>query len=265
MVDTVDNRPFLVRDGDSYVPQPHARSPWSPDMLHGRLVGGLIARTLEQEHGEPDFHFARVTVDLFRNSPLVPMRIATTRIRDGRRIRVVDAVVSTEQGPIGRASAVLLRHGEQPPGTAWAPEPWDVPSPERLGPPEPSTAKGWAPPFELWRTTPWDSKERSRVLLREIHPLVEGEPLTPFIRAVLAAEFVSPLTNFGTAGLHFINGDYTLCLSRLPVGEIIAMESDGHLSDKGVAVGHCTVYDETGPIGYCSTTAVANSMSFSGD
>jgi len=99
-----DNLPFLLIDGDTYVPQPHARSPWAPDMLHGRLVGGLIARTLEREHGDPDLHFARLTVDLFRNTPLVPLRVTTTRVRDGRRIRVADAVVSTEQGPIGRAT-----------------------------------------------------------------------------------------------------------------------------------------------------------------
>ncbi len=259
MADTADNLPFFVKDGESYVPQPHARSPWAAEMLHGRLVGGLIAQTLELEHGDPDLHFARLTVDLFRSSPLLPLRVSTTRVRDGGRIRVADAVVETEQGMIGRAGAVLLRRGEQPPGEVWAPPAWDAPPIERLGPPSPPT-DGWIPPFDLWRLTPWGSKERSRIRLRETHPLVEGEPLTPFVRAVLAAEFVSPLTHMGTAGLRFINADYTLCLSRLPIGDIIGMESDGHLSDAGVAVGHCTLYDDSGPIGYCTTSAVANSI-----
>jgi len=116
------------------------------------------------------------------------------------------------------------------------------------------------PPFHLWRTTPWMSKERSRVWTRETRPLVEGEPLTPFTRAALAAEFVSPLTHMGTEGLHFINADYTLCLSRLPKGDLIGLESNGHLSDEGVAVGQCTIYDESGPIGFGAVTAVAHSV-----
>ncbi|MEV5413245.1 acyl-CoA thioesterase domain-containing protein [Thermopolyspora sp. NPDC052614] len=259
MADTADNLPFLVKDGDFFVPQPHARSPWAAQMLHGRLVGGLIARTLELEHRDPDLHFARLTVDLFRSSPLVPLRVSTTRVRDGGRIRVADAVVETEQGAIGRAGAVLLRRGEQPPGEVWAPPAWDAPPVEPLAPP-PTPYNGWIPPFDLWRLTPWGSKERSRIWLRERHPLVGGEQLTPFVRAVLAAEFVSPLTHMGTEGLRFINADYTLFLSRLPIGDVIGMESDGHLSDAGVAVGHCTLYDDSGPIGYCATSAVANSM-----
>lgn len=260
MADSSDNLPFLVIDGDTYLPQPHARSPWAPDMLHGRLVGGLMARTLEREHGDPDLHFARLTVDLFRNTPLVPLRVTTTRVRDGRRIRVADAVVTTEQGPIARASAVLLRRGEQPPGEVWAPPVWDMPPPEELGPPQ-AASNGWEPPFHLWRTTPWASKERARVWTREVRPLIEGEPLTPFTRAALAAEFVSPLTHMGSEGLHFINADYTVCLSRLPKSDLIGLESNGHLSDEGIAVGQCTIYDEIGPIGYCAAAAVAHSVS----
>lgn len=259
MAESAETLPFLVVDGDAFVPQPHARSPWSKDMLHGRILGGLLARTVEREHGDPDFHFARLTVDLFRNTPLVPLRVSTNRVRDGRRVRVVDAVVTSEQGPVGRASAVLLRRGEQPPGEVWAAPVWEMPPPERLGPPVPAS-NGWEPPMLLWRTTPWQSKERSRVWIREIHPLVEGEEPTPFTRVALAAEFVSPLTHMGSDGLHFINADYTLCLSRLPKGDLIGMESGGHLSDEGVAVGQCTLYDESGPIGFGAVAAVANSV-----
>ena len=39
MAESAENLPFLVVDGDAFVPQPHARSPWSPDMLHGRILG----------------------------------------------------------------------------------------------------------------------------------------------------------------------------------------------------------------------------------
>jgi hypothetical protein len=51
-----ENRAFFALKNGELVPAPHARSPWSADMLHGRLLGGLAARALEAEHGDPEFH-----------------------------------------------------------------------------------------------------------------------------------------------------------------------------------------------------------------
>lgn len=53
--------------------------------------------------------------------------------------------------------------------------------------------------------------------------LVDGEELTPLLRAALAVDVTSSLTNFSTDGLAFINADYTLTLSRLPRGLYIGM------------------------------------------
>ncbi|GLW06724.1 hypothetical protein Misp01_18540 [Microtetraspora sp. NBRC 13810] len=254
MADTDDRAAFFTLDGEDLVPAPLAHSPWSPDMLHGRLVGALAARALEHAHAEPSLHAARLTVDLFRNSPLVPLRVTTTRVRDGRRIRVADAEVSGPQGTVGRATVVFLRRGEQPPGEAWAPEPWRLPE---VGEP-PATGGGWTPPFDLWWPGERLTAARNTGWLRETHPLVEGESISPLVRAALAADFASPLVHHGTRGLQYINADYTLTLSRLPLGDVIGLRSDGHLSDEGVAVGQCTVYDASGPFGHCAVTAVAN-------
>lgn len=253
-----DDRAFFAFKEGEFVPAPHARSPWSPDMLHGRLLGGLAARAIENEHGEPGLRVARLTVDLFRNSPMVPLTIETVRIRDGRRIRVVDAAVRSEQGPVARASAVFLKSGEQPDGEVMTTEAWDQPTPDDLGPPP--QAKDWTPPFQLWRMTDWLSPGPKQAWLRESYPLVDDEPITPLVRAALAADFASPLSNAGTGGLHFINADYTLTLSRMPEGQDIGMESTGHLSADGIATGHCTLHDTAGPIGFCLVTAVANPM-----
>ncbi|WP_433242927.1 acyl-CoA thioesterase domain-containing protein [Streptosporangium sp. CA-135522] len=250
-----DNSAFFTLKNGELVPAPQARSPWSADMLHGRLLGGLAARAIEAEHGDPDFHFARLTIDLFRNSPLLPLSVETTRIREGRRIRVVDATVRTEQGAVARAGAVLLRRSEPPAGEVWSTPAWDAPTPAELGPPPPDTL---SLPFDLWRLTDWDEGGSNRAWVRETHPLVEGETMSPFVRVALAADFASPLSNSGTAGLHYINADYTLALSRLPVGDEVGMESSGHLSDAGIATGQCALHDTAGPIGYCLVTALVN-------
>ncbi|MGN9841924.1 acyl-CoA thioesterase domain-containing protein [Nonomuraea sp. H19] len=252
---------FFTRKRDELVPAPHARGPWSPDMLHGRLLGGLAARALEERYAEPGLHFARLTVDLFRNSPMLPVTVETALVRDGRRIRVADATIATEQGVIGRASAVLLRQGEQPGGEQTIVTPaWEEPAPD--GPPV--EGQGWTPPFDLWRLTEWGAPGPGRVWMRDTHPLVEDEPVTPFVRAALAADFASPLSNVGSAGLRYINADYTLTLARLPEGDIIGLESTGHLSAGGVATGHVTLHDTAGPVGFCVVTAVANAAGIGG-
>jgi hypothetical protein len=97
-----------------------------------------------------------------------------------------------------------------------------------------------------------------RAWIRETRELIAGESLSPFVRAALAADTASPLAHSADSGLEFINADYTLCLSRLPLGDALGLDASGHTSEEGIAVGHCTVHDLVGPIGYCMTTAVAN-------
>ncbi|MER7011940.1 acyl-CoA thioesterase domain-containing protein [Saccharopolyspora sp. NPDC000359] len=265
MVGTPRSEPFFTPDGDQLVPARHADSPWSPDMVHGRLFGGLLARALEREHSDPELHFSRLTVDLFRNTRLVPVQVQTRRVRDGRRIRVADATVYAGDEPVARASAVLLRRGEQPSGTAPATSAWDAPTPGELGAPR-ADPSSWVPPFDVWLldedgkpTEGWQASGPRRAWVRDRCDLVAGEPMSPLVRVALAGDFASPLVNFGAHGvLEFINADYTLTLSRLPRGEVIGVEATGQLSADGIAAGSCTFHDDEGPIGFSTLTAVAN-------
>ncbi|RAY13847.1 thioesterase family protein [Actinomadura craniellae] len=250
---------FFTEVGDEFVPHPHARSPWSSRMLHGRLLGGLMARAVEREHAGEDLGFARFTVDLYRNSPFVPLRITTRRVRDGRRVRAVDVEVTAEIGPVARASALLLRRSAQPAGAAWTAPVWDVDPPELLGEP---TGNG----FDHWwidedgrqATHRWTGTRRNRLWMRERHPLIQGESVSPFVRTALAADMASPVAHFGSGGPAFINADYSVNLARLPLGEVIGIESAGHLSEGGIAAGHCTLYDASGPFGHCAVSAIHN-------
>jgi hypothetical protein len=253
--------PFFTLSGEGLIPAPHARGPWSPDMLHGRLIGGLLARAIEADHASEELVFARLTVDLFRSAPLTPLKITTDRVRDGRRIRVVDASVSGADGQVARASAVLLRKGDQPAGTAWPPQLWDVPTPAELGPP--NSHMGFNEPvFNMWRigegNGAWDGQQQRRCWLQETHQLVGGEELSPLVRVALAADLASPLSHWTASGLNFINADYTINLSRPAEGDVIGVEAGGHLSADGIAAGRCILYDLTGPVGFCTTSALAN-------
>jgi len=93
--------------------------------------------------------------------------------------------------------------------------------------------------------------------MAEVRALVEGEPLTPFARAALAADFASPFANAGDAGLGYINTDATLYLHRTPTTQWVGMEVVNHQASDGVAIGECWLYDEAGPIGTATVAALS--------
>lgn len=258
---------FFTRKGSTFTPAPHAGSPWDRNILHGRLIAGVAAQMIERDHGDPAFQFSRLTVDLFRPPPLAPIDVETRMTRDGNRIRVVEASVQNDGVEMARTSAVMLRRTEQPTGTVWSPPEWSVPHPDDIEPPQPRGGagasrrpQGWVPP---WETRPitrggFGTVAQKRTWLRENRDLVEGEALTPFIRAANAADYANPLANSGDQGLEFINADITLYLHRLPEGDWIGFEVSSHRSAEGVAVGACTLYDTQGAIGHSLICGVAN-------
>jgi acyl-CoA thioesterase len=196
---------------------------------------------------------------MFRLPRIEPLQVTTERIRDGRRIRVAAATVSSEGVEIARATAVMLRRSETPDGSVWKPPPWDVPPPGQI-PRQPLRDSNWVP---MWETRSiggetFGGSHRKRAWLRETHALVAGEALSPFVRVASSADFASPLANSGDTGLHYVNADITLYLHRMPVGEWVGYEVASHQSADGVAIGDCTLYDERGAIGKSSVCAVAN-------
>ena len=63
----------------------------------GNYVGGILGHVLERAAGDPEFQPARLTVDLFRPAALAPVRVDTTVTREGRRLRLVDAVMTRDR------------------------------------------------------------------------------------------------------------------------------------------------------------------------
>ncbi len=251
---------FFSVDGDRFIPNRVCRGPWDPNSLHGRVISGLLGAEMERLHGAPDLQFSRMTVDLWRLPTFVPIEVRTNVVREGGRIRVVDAECFAEGVSIGRASGMLLRRGEEPEGEVWKPEPWDMPPPGAIPAEEfPAQLQGdWKP---MWETRSlgraFGAAGRKRVWMREVRTLIEGRELTPFQRVALACDFTSPLANSGPNGLAYINVDITLYLHRLPVTEWVGFDVTDHGSAEGVCVGECRLYDEQGPIGQSLVAGLA--------
>src|SRR5277367_4398120 len=99
----MSNEPFFLRAGKAYQPTPSSRGPWSPTSLHGRVVAGLLAHAIEQRYGEAEFMPARFTIDMYRLPDLSAAEVSLTPIREGRRIKVIDAEYSVGSVSMARA------------------------------------------------------------------------------------------------------------------------------------------------------------------
>jgi hypothetical protein len=252
--------PFFSLVGDGVVtPRPHARSPWSPDMMHGRLLAGLAARCVDRGHLEPGLRPARLTVDLFRSPPMEPVVESSRVLRAGRRLKVVEVVQSIGRAEVARSVAVLMRTSDHPDGKVWTPEPWDVPAPDDVPvPPDSPMRQLTSMEIRAVDGMGMGSDGQRRVWLRDALDLVDGETLTPFQRLAMASDFASPLANSSTEGLRFINGDITVLVGRLPEGEWIGIEVGAHIGHEGIAVARCDLYDRLGRVAFVDVSAVSN-------
>lgn len=253
----MQNEPFFQRDGIYYVPQSSSRGPWNPQSLHGRVIAGLLGHALEDAFGDPGFVPARLTVDMYKLPGFDPIEIKTALVREGGRIKVAEAEFISGGVSMARASCQFLRITEAPAGEVYGPGNWDVPLPEDIPPPEPTTA----PMGRMWATRPiqggfGQAGKVRQVWMSEVREIVGGAPLTPFQRVAVACDFVSPFAHASSEGLSYINSDVTLYLQRLPVGEWIGFEKTDHQATLGVAVGECRLYDREGPIGLAACAAL---------
>ena len=124
---------FFIKRGNAYIPNPVSNGPWNPTSMHGRVVIGLLAHEIEAQHGAADFVPARLTVDMFRLPDiLTPVEVTTKSIRDGKRIKVVEAEFFSGGTSMARASCQLLRRTENAPGNVWSPPNWDAPLPDTI-------------------------------------------------------------------------------------------------------------------------------------
>ena len=255
---------YFIPDGDALVPTALATGPWG-QTISGNYLGGVLGYVVERDAGNPELQPARLTVDLLRPVPLEPLRVRTTVRREGRRLKLVDADVLQSDVVVARASALFLRRGEQPPGDVWsAPIAMPEAPSEAIDASATEPMMVWAygaEPANSGRSfdlSPWQYDGPKFVWLRDVKPLVDGIPMTPFTRAAMAGDVASSLTHFGTEGLQYINADYTVSLSRLPEGSDIGLAALTYSGHDGVATGTAALFDRRGRIGSATATTLGN-------
>lgn len=249
---------FFTRENGRYLAGRKSLSAWTPTQLSGTVVCGLLAHGIENCSPGTGFVPARFTVDMF--SPVLdePIDLRSAVVRDGNRIRVIDAQIVQRGHVRARATAQYLMVSAEPPGQIWRPD-QDLPVPDvRLDHREGSMplfksgSGGWTHSFTS------GSNAHRKTVWNNIPPLVEGMPITAFERSAVVADFTNLMCNWGTAGVGYINTDVTMALSRLPEGPELGLRARDHVSNEGIAVCAATLYDRTGPLGTCMITALSN-------
>lgn len=261
------------REGDVFVPTEWTGSPWSEGFQHGGPVNALFATAAQEASAQTGLRPVRLTVDLFRSVPRVPLRLDWRFARQGRRIAVIEAELSlpeTGEG-ISRASAVLLAPTKDAP-RSWqhtpAP-PMDLAGTESV---EfmPKAARDQFPPgfhwsFEVrmgsdehgpcaWITTPLDFQQ--------------GEPMTPLQRSAAVADLTFGLSGHSLLRQRIvdvdawrapmINVDTTLYWERPPVGVWFGFRHALLTDHEGIGVAEVDLADADGRLGRSLQAMLAN-------
>lgn len=248
----------FIQAGAGFLPTRYAQSHWGEDHLNGPAIVGLAARALETQCGSPEFRPTRLTVDLFRAARNMQTTVDVRVVRDGRRVRSAECDVMQDGRSVARATLVQYRPSSPPPGALWQSvqtfaDASEMPVPD-----------GAIPPFvgsddSGWTRSPAEHQNASRKrFYNDGIRVIANEQNSPFVRAAMLAEATSLVTNLGTAGVGYINGDLTVALSRLPVDDWIGIQADSHHAADGLAVGTATLFDSHGAFGAGLTTAIAN-------
>lgn len=244
---------------------PLARAGWYADGQHGGVVAALLGRTIEAVPTLAPMEVSRLTVELFRVIPIVPLRFHTRVVREGKRIQVVEASLFDPEGlELARALAVRLRTTtlDLPPEAA--PAPLEQPGPDSLTPPDMEKFGIGAGGQVLFHRHAVEVREiddgfkrtgPGAMWMRLTSPLVAGEDVTPLTRALVTGDFVNGLSRLSSSRTFvFMNTDLTVHLSRLPVGEWIGVSAESAWEPVGRGIASGALFDLKGRIGRSTQT-----------
>lgn len=233
--------------------------PWEASAQHGGAPSALLTRAVESMEAPAPVRVARLTFELLRPVPLVPLTVTTTVLRPGRKVSLIGASLVAGDVEVMRAVALRIRVDDDlvlPDGVV----------PDDPPPPQPGRDDGPAsPPFasaapEIAFHTHgaevvgveggFGSPGPAAVWIRLRVPVVAGEEPSPAQRVAAAADFGNGVSWVlpGDRWL-FINPDLTIHLARHPGGEWVGMRSVTVPAAAGVGLAESALYDADGRIG----------------
>jgi acyl-coenzyme A thioesterase PaaI-like protein len=254
---------FVVVGEDTVLPTALSRGPWSLGLLHGGPVAALLAHAVEQLASDGvDWFIARLTVELERPVPVEPLRYHAEVTRAGRKVSIVEAVITkADTGAVlARARALRIRAAHVPlplddkdlgPMLAIEPAPSE-PAEGRPGGHDENAAVAFHNGGTERRFVGESELGVGPVFgwIRVCVPLLPEHTLTPLQRVAAAVDFASGISGVLPWDSHsFVNPDLTIHLFRALRGEWVGMASVTHHSDHGIGMTDTAVFDLDGRVG----------------
>ena len=231
---------------------PAAGGPWDPGLQHGAAPSSLLCWAVERLPAPVPMRVARLTVDLMRPVPVAPLAVETEVLREGKKIQLVAARLLADGKEVVRATALRIRR-----------EPRELPSPAACPPHDLRPPELGHRPDTTMSATPFlrgidmstvrggfNQPGAAAVWYRARHPIVAGEPVSPAMRAVIAADFCN-----GTSAVldyrhwTFINADLTVSLAREPVGDWILLDAETWTGPDSIGIAAARLADREGYFG----------------
>ncbi len=239
-------------EADRIIVSPNAAGPWDPRMQHGSAPASLVVWAAERIPTSVPMRIARVTIDLMRPVPLVPLTLRTEVLREGRKIQLC-AVRLLADGVLVVAATVLKVRNQAialPPDVREARV--ELPSPAE-SPEDPAgfSNSAFVTGMSLRAARgKFGVPGRAAIWYRVDRPLVEGSLISQAMRAVVAADF----SNGTSAALDFrewtfLNADLTVSMAREPVGDWVLLDGDSWIGPEGTGLSMANLADERGYFG----------------
>lgn len=245
----------------AYDSTPLANAGWYDEGQHGGAFSALVVGHVEQEVPTlADMQVSRVTVEIFRVIPLVPLRIETAVVREGKRIQHVEAKVFDNEGTLlSVANVQRLRLADLTLPPRAAPPDLPIPHPDQV---ESRVGEAWGVgrrnktmfhrhAMEVREVEGgFEEEGPGTVWMRFTKPVVAGRETTPLQRVVATADFcngVSRSLDYNT--WVFMNPDLTVHVSRYPEGEWIALAAESTYGHHGRGLATGTLWDTSGWLG----------------
>ena len=244
---------FFLSDGDQFQATALCRGPWDPGSLHGGPVTALIGREAERADPDPALFTARLTVELLRPVPLSRVRVDTSVLRPGKRVRILGVSVTHDGTEVARATVLRVQRvaadlTEALPvgGVPFAP-PEDAETAPRL-------VEGYVGIMDGMdvRTVSGISTRRGPATywFKLRAPLVDDEPVDPLSTALMAADFGNGISSVVPIETHlFINPDLTVYLHRRQEGEWVANDAQTWQHPGAGSVAEASLWDRAGQFG----------------
>jgi hypothetical protein len=240
-------------DGDVAVPSELTRGPWDPGAMHGGPPSALLARVIERNDPGPASFVARLTVELLRPVPLVPLTISARTLRPGKMVHWVEAILRAGDVEVARAVGLRLRTVAD--SVVAAPVLAAFPGPEAGSALDldPQMVRGvgfWNANVIRMVKGAFGGPGPGGAWLRLTVAVVAGEDPTSSQRVAAAADFASGIGNpvdMTVGGA--INADLTIAMHRPLNGEWVGLDARAWADSQGTGMAEAVIHDTNGPVG----------------